>query len=114
MTNAMIIFWASCKLMEDGVIGTTGRSCEIEDAEGNKRVMMEPEPIHTYAHWKKLGYQVKRGEKNIAEIMIWKAGKGKSRQESDEEQLDGENPEVRMFRKTAFFFKMSQCEKIAG
>ena len=114
MTNTMIILMEACRLMEEGVIGTTGRSFEIEDANGNKKTIMEPEPIHTYAVWKSLGYQVKRGEKNIASINIWKAGKGKQSAEADEGDQDGETSRLRMFRKTAYFFKQSQCELIAG
>lgn len=113
MTNAMIIFNASMKLMEKGIIGTTGRKMIMETADGSKIEVMEPEAIHTFAAWKSLGYQVKRGEKNIAAITIWKAGKGKQEQINEEDQ-DGENSNIRMFLKTAFFFKASQCERIAG
>lgn len=111
MTNAMIILMESVKLMEDGIIGTTGRYVEIEQADGTTRKLMEPEPIHTYKTWKALGYQVKRGEKNIAQITIWQKGKGKQQpEESDEEQP--RQATGRMFRKTAYFFKASQCEAI--
>ena len=115
MTNAMIILMESCRLMEAGIIGTTGRSFEIEDENGNRKIIMEPEPIHTYAVWKSLGYQVKRGEKNVAAINIWKTGKGKQNPEAEEGDQDGEKSnKLRLFRKTAFFFKQSQCELIAG
>jgi len=112
----MIIFNASVKLMEDGVIGTTGRKMVMEMPDGSEIEVMEPEAIHTYAVWKKLGYQVKRGEKNVAAITIWKPGKGKKKQEeqTEEEAQDGENVKMKMFLKTAFFFKASQCELIAG
>lgn len=115
MTNAMIIFNAALKLMEEGIIGTTGRKMVMETSDGDKIEVMEPEAIHTYAAWKSMGYQVKRGEKNVAAITIWKAGKGKKQEEGTEEgEQDGENTETRMFLKTAFFFKASQCELIAG
>ena len=78
MTNNMIILMERVRLMKDGIIGTTGRTFEIEDSEGNKQIINEPEPIFTYASWKSMGYQVKKGEKHIAEIMIWKMGKGQA------------------------------------
>ena len=62
MTNEMIIFWNAVDLMNSGLIGTTGRSVTIQDAEGNEKVLMEPEAIHTFSHWKELGYSVKKGE----------------------------------------------------
>ena len=30
------------------------------------------EEVHTYAKWKTLGYQVKRGEKALIQTMLWK------------------------------------------
>jgi len=62
-----------------------------------------------YRTWKSLGYQVKKGEKNIAAFTIWKAHTKKA--EADDEE--GSKEETRMFMKTAHFFKISQCEKIA-
>ena len=110
MTNNMIILMERVKLMEDGVIGTTGRMFEIEDAEGNKKIIQEPEPIYTYAAWKSLGYQVRRGEKHIAEIDIWKMGK--SKKSEDDGENEGKTERKRMFWKKAFFFKASQVEKV--
>lgn len=75
MTNAQIIFNESVELMKDGVIGTTGRkiTIEYENEEGEKvkEAIDEPEQIHTYAEWKKAGFQVQRGQKAIASFMIW-------------------------------------------
>jgi len=109
MTNAQIIFMESCRLMEDGIIGTTGRKLTMEMPDGTTKELMEPEPIHTYQAWKSIGYQVKKGEKNIAAFTIWKAHTKKA--EADDEE--GSKEETRMFMKTAHFFKISQCEKIA-
>ena len=107
MTNAQIIFTESCRLMQEGVIGTTGRMVTIEMADGTETRVMEPEAIHTYNGWKARGYQVRRGEHRIAEFFIWKAGSaGKSDDESNEPELS------RMFWKKAFFFKASQCDEI--
>ena len=113
MTNAAIIFNASCKLMEEGILGTTGRKIVLEAPDGTKTEIMEPEPIHTYNAWKAMGYQVKRGERNIAQITIWKPGKAK-KTDNEETNADGENDETRMFLKTAFFFKRSQVEQITA
>ncbi|MCM1412582.1 MAG: hypothetical protein NC305_18865 [Lachnospiraceae bacterium] len=118
MTNAQIIFNESVRLMEEGIIGTTGLKIEVVMENGETVSMMEPEPIHTYAAWKSLGFQVKRGETAIAKFLIWKAGK--SRQQEDAENAAAENsveisPErVRMFMKTAHFFKISQVERISA
>ena len=42
MTNAMIIFNNSVELMEQGIIGTTGRTVVVEDQNGNKKELKEP------------------------------------------------------------------------
>lgn len=112
MTNAQIIFNESMELMEAGIIGTTGRTFIFEDADGNKKEIQEPEPLHTFARWKELGYIVKKGEHAKASFYIWKAGKGKAKEE--DENADGENsPEkMKMFMKKAFFFTFDQVEKI--
>lgn len=113
MTNAQIIFNESCRLMEEGIIGTTGRKMVFEMPDGTKQEMMEPEPIHTYQTWKALGYQVKKGEKNIAAFTIWKARTKKGAAQMDDESTSGDEERTQMFMKTAHFFKFSQCEKIA-
>jgi len=112
MTNAQIIFNESMELMKAGIIGTTGRTFIFEDADGNKKEIQEPEPLHTFAKWKELGYSVKKGEHAKAAFYIWKAGKGKKA--SEEDATDGEkNPEqMKMFMKKAFFFTFDQVEKI--
>lgn len=118
MTNAQIIFNESVRLMKDGIIGTTGLKIEMVTESGETVSILEPEPIHTYAAWKSLGYQVKRGETAIAKFLIWKAGK--SRQQEETAEAAAENgteisPErVRMFMKTAHFFKAAQVERISA
>ena len=112
MTNAQIIFNESMELMKAGIIGTTGRTFVFEDADGNKKEIQEPEPLHTFARWKELGYIVKKGEHAKAAFYIWKAGKGKAKEE--DANADGEKtPEqMKMFMKKAFFFTFEQVEKI--
>ncbi len=74
MNNAQIIFNESIDLMKDGIIGTTGRKITVEyekDGEMVKETIDEPEEIHTYKEWQKLGLQVQKGEKAIAKFTIW-------------------------------------------
>ncbi len=127
MTNAQIIFNEAVALMKDGVIGTTGRQITIEyekDGEKVKETINEPEEIHTYAEWKKAGFQVQRGQKAIAKFTIWMyADKTKklSKEEADSinavmitpsEQLAQEGDEVKTnghyYMKEASFFSASQ------
>ena len=113
MTNAQIIFAAAQELAEAGKIGYTGRTFEAVDGEGNKIVMKETEEIHTYAAWQALGFQVQKGQKAIAQIVIWKHTGAKL------ETVPTENGDVeyidkgRMFMKKAHFFSRSQVEAIA-
>ena len=107
MTNAMIILLESVKLMEDGKIGTTGRAFEIENADGTKKTLMEPEQIHTFARWKALGFSVKKGEKAVAKFPIWKCAIKKSEDELTEE-------DKRLFMKLSAFFSAAQVEKSAA
>ena len=88
MTNVEIVSMAWAELVGSGVIS-------------------ESEEIHTFAKWRELGYTVKRGEKCIVKLTIWK-------HTAKEKTLDnGETvTDARMFLKTAAFFSTSQVEKI--
>ena len=108
MTNAMIIFWKSVELMKAGVIGGTGRVLTMEMPDGGIKEIQEPEPIHTFACWKGLGYSVKKGEHAVAKFPIWK---GSERVIKDDDGNDTDEKETKMFRKEAFFFKASQVER---
>ena len=110
MTNNMIILMERVRLMKEGKIGNTGRYIEVERKDGTVEKLMEPVEIHTYAHWKALGYQVKRGEKAVASFTIWKSGKGKSEPnpEAPEENLE----KTHMFMKLSSFFTPDQVEAI--
>ncbi len=110
MTNEQIIFNKSIMLMEQGLIGTTGRSIELEQEDGSKKTIMEPVPIHTFAGWKSLGYQVQRGQKAVAKFPIWKyksGGSYKNQNTGEEESI-----EEKMFLTEAFFFSQNQVESI--
>lgn len=65
--------------------------------------------LHTYAQWKKLGYQVKKGEKSKHRISVWKRSIKKVENE------DGEKEEVdngRYLLKESAFFTQDQVEAI--
>ena len=68
MTNAQIILNESIQLMENGIIGNTGRKIIVEDEGGEKKEMLEPESIHTYAGWKAVGRQVKKAKKALVRL----------------------------------------------
>lgn len=103
MTNAAIIMDESLRLVEQGILETTGE--KVKTVEGKEIEL--PEPIHTFQKWKQLGYSVKKGEKAIAKFPIWK-------HTSKMVEVDGEEEEkTNMFMKSAAFFKFSQVEKIA-
>lgn len=106
MTNDMIILLAQQELLKEGKIQPTGRVFKTVDADGNEISYPEAEPIHTYAHWKSLGYQVQKGQKAITQLVIWKHVNGKVDEES------GEEGQAKMFMKTASFFAAHQVKKI--
>ena len=107
ITNAMIIFNAQQQLLEAGKIKPTGRMLKVETAEGTQ-LIPEAEEIHTFQHWKELGFQVRRGEHAIADFSIWKyttRAKGKTEEEAQEKGF--------CFMKRAFWFSASQVDPIA-
>lgn len=73
------------------------------------------EEVHTFAMWKSLGYQVKRGEKALFQTMLWKMKKGKKQDDNNEEQQD--DKEVKkynnFFMAKSSLFGKSQVELIS-
>ena len=110
MTNEMIIFWNAVDLMKAGLIGTTGRALTVVDEKGEEKTLMEPEPIHTFAKWKDLGYSVKKGEHAVARFSIWK---GAEKAVKDENGKETDEKAVKMFRKDSCFFSFAQVEPMA-
>ena len=107
MTNEQIIFNARCELMENGVIGTTGRTLQFEMEDGSTKYMPEPEEIHTYAFWKsEYGLVPKKGTHAVATLQIWKHGKKKKKEDADEDEKE------HLFLTKGFFFAPSQVEPI--
>lgn len=110
MTNAQIILQNSIFLMEQGLLKGTDQTITIQDEDGTSRQVQMPEPIHTYNAWKKLGYQVQKGEHAIAKFPIWKYKEAGKKQE---EEAENDQPQKgRMFKKVAFFFTMDQVQPI--
>ena len=71
-------------------------------------VINEDMEIHTYAHWKSLGFQVRKGEKAIAKFPIWKYTKKKKKDMTEEEaQSKGY-----CFMKNSSWFSNKQVEPI--
>lgn len=101
MTNETIILNERFRLLDEGVLQTTGRLIELED--GAK--VPEPEELHTFQAWKKLGYSVKKGEKAVAKFPIWKFVATKAKDDAGEE-------EHKMFMTNAAFFCATQVKKI--
>ncbi len=82
----------------------------LEIIEAAKLMNGITEEAHTFAHWKHLGYCVRKGEHAAFSATIWKyASKRRAKTESDEEQPT----EGRMFMKKAHFFTASQVEALA-
>ena len=90
-------------LMEEGILQGTGNYITVENEDGEKIEMEEPEEIHTYQGWKFLNRQVKRGEKSVATIQIWKHTVKKPKEKDEQEQ-------ERMFMTNAFFFTEVQTK----
>ena len=92
MTNAEIIFRESMELVKEGKL---------------QAINNLPEPIHTYAKWKSMGYSVKKGEKAIAKITIWKYT-SRTKTDDDGNEID----DSKCFPKVSAFFRTSQVEKV--
>ena len=107
MTNRMIILEEQLRLMNEGKIGTTGRTFVIQKDDGTTKELPEPEPIHTFAAWKELGYIVRKGEHAVAKFGIWKY-KASTKTTDDGEEVDTS----KMFIKLSHFFSQSQVDKL--
>ena len=106
ITNVQIIFNESLKLVQQGILKSTGKTIVLEMQDGSKKELPEPEPIHTYNGWKELGYQVKKGEHAKAQFPIWKY-KGQKNEETGEEENG------KCYQRKAFWFTFDQVEKVS-
>lgn len=87
VTNEQIILAAQIQLAADGKIS-------VDDA-GNM------EPIHTFQFWKANGFIVRKGEKALVELSIWKLAKRKKTEDEEED-------DTHFFLKRSHFFSRSQ------
>lgn len=111
MTNAQIIFQNRVFLMEQGVLKPVeGQTVKVVDKDGEREVPM-PEEIHTFNEWKRLGYQVQKGEHAVAKFPVWKF-KPNKKQEQEEAGEDEEPVKGRCFMKVAFFFTREQVKAV--
>ena len=63
------------------------------------------EPVHTYARWKELGFQVQKGQKALFKTAIYKC--------VEKKDADGNITSKKMFPKISAFFGKSQVQPIA-
>ena len=92
MTNAEIIKRAA-------IINNIFTEEQVQEyAKNGERI-----PLHTYIEWKKMGYQVKKGEHATISLPLWKF-----RTKKDEET--GEIDE-KAYMQTAYLFTDKQVEK---
>ncbi len=95
MTNEEIIYRAAEELLKEG---------KIKGIQYGEAII--PEPLKTYQVWKGEGRQVKKGEKAIIQLPLWKHS-------TKQIEKDGEEKEVSsMFMKTASLFTLAQTEAI--
>lgn len=111
MTNEMIIMDHAQQLAEEGKIAYTGNTVTLETVDGEGIVFKETEQIHTYARWKAIGFQVRRGEKAVAKFKVWKHVSGKKKDDDGEEKT-ADAGRGKMFLKQAAFFSVAQVDPI--
>lgn len=69
-------------------------------------------PLHTFAEWKRMGFQVKKGEKARLKVDIWKkSNKTVTITDGDGNETEAENG--RFYKKLSHFFTVEQVERIA-
>ena len=113
MTNEMIILNERLRLLEEGIIKSTGRTLEFTDDSGESHKYDEPEEIHSFAYWKNAGRIVKKGSKAIAAFPIWVMAKKKKGDKEDMEvRPDEDDEKEKMYLKQTFFFTFDQTDKI--
>ncbi len=101
MSNEQIIFNKRMELMNSGIIGKSGNRLVMDGENGEKRLVDEPEMIHTSREWKRRGYKVKRQQQPISKLEIFK--------------FTGKTKDGKKDYKTveALFFASSQVEVLA-
>ena len=112
MTNEQIIENAKQRLLKEGLLKPTGRIRTARLDDGSEIQIPEAEEMHTYKAWKARGYYVRKGEKAITRLSIWKhipKTETIPLQDGTLKEIDAS----KMFLQTAFFFSQSQVDRIA-
>ena len=68
-------------------------------------------PLYTYAVWRSMGYQVKRGEASRHRVQLWKYIPGKKTTDTEAQEAP-QGKGCRCFMKTMYLFEMSQVERM--
>lgn len=115
MTNEKIIENAAFELLREGKIKGSGNVVSVTFADGTEAQVEYPEAIHTFAYWKACGFCVKKGEKAVVKLSIWKHVSKKREVPEDADETTKallSVPDSKMFMKTAAFFAAHQVEPI--
>lgn len=83
----------------------------VEIIEMAKQANGITEAAHTFAHWKQLGYCVRKGEHAAFSAIIWKTAT--RRRKGATVTIVDEDSKPVMFRKKAYFFTASQVDALA-
>ena len=95
MTDSQIVYNIGEELLKQG---------KIKGIQYGETII--PEQLNTYQAWKEQGRQVKKGERAIAKVPLWK-------HKTKQIEKDGEEREVSsIFMKTASLFTIAQTEVI--
>lgn len=112
MTNADIILQNRVFLMEQEVIkGVPGTALLWKDDQGEREILM-PEEIRTFNEWKRLGFQVQKGQHAVAKFQIWMPKKGRKMAADEDPEKDEEQMAKNFYKKVAFFFTKDQVKEV--
>ncbi|MBR4589650.1 MAG: hypothetical protein IKO36_03210 [Bacteroidaceae bacterium] len=110
MTNEMIIMMESVRLMKEGVIKGTGKFAEAE-INGKIEKFEIPEEIHTYERWRKMGYQVQKGQTSFIKFKVWfYTGRNGRSQEVEEGAENSRQQRGKCYMRMTAFFTADQVK----
>ena len=82
----------------------------IEYYKAENGIPME-KPLFTYAVWKTMGYQVKRGEASRHRVQMWKYLPGKKAADTEAQEAP-RGKGSKCFMKTMYLFEAGQVERM--
>ena len=110
MTNEMIIMMESVRLMKEGVIKGTGKFAEAK-INGKIEKFEIPEEIHTYERWRKMGYQVQKGQTSFIKFKVWfYTGRNGRSQEVEEGAENSTQQRGKCYMRMTAFFTADQVK----